>query len=356
MHLSQAVLAVVLAASSVQAAAINPRDLAERDPLFSSILSWKGNYEQDWNSLYFLAGKQNVYDLCCSIKPKTVTQYQHQTVTDSSIVKATATVEATEVQHAQKTITEHVPVTSVVATEHAVETAYVTASPDYHHKRTFNWLWNDFFQKLYAKDAALTEIKCAALGYKVPVKTVNIPVTETVKEFKTQTVATQTKTGTKTEYATVTTKVTEIVPVTETKKSTVTVTIQPTTAAAPTQTPIKDSYPVCSGSTGSGVSWAHYAGVSYSLDSFYSFGCDSMQTCTNECKDSWSKHGKDCAGIQWNPLSKQCSLKGEASTAAKFNFDFNFSSSVFLIKNKDCQSNSLWAPSKGNDCCCNYKA
>jgi hypothetical protein len=42
----------------------------------------------------------------------------------------------------------------------------VTASPDYHHKRTFNWLWNDFFQKLYAKDAALT------------VKTVNIPVTE----------------------------------------------------------------------------------------------------------------------------------------------------------------------------------
>jgi hypothetical protein len=129
-----------------------------------------------------------------------------------------------------------------------------------------------------------------------------------------------------------------------------------------------------------------------------------MQTCTNECKDSWckrcpapaatskawlthsryrlaAKHGKECAGIQWNPLSKQCSLKGEASTAAKFNFDFNFSSSVFLIKNKDCQSNSLWgkhfaslethvlaaptdpnlvprhaAPSKGNDCCCNYKA
>jgi hypothetical protein len=105
---------------------------------------------------------------------------EHQTVTGTSIVKATATVEVTDIQHAQKTITEHVPVTSVVATEHAVETAYVTASPDYHHKRTFNWLWNDFFQKLYAKDAALTEIKCAALGYKVPVKTVNIPVTEWV--------------------------------------------------------------------------------------------------------------------------------------------------------------------------------
>jgi hypothetical protein len=199
MHLSQAVLAIALAASSEQAAAINSRDLAERDPLFSSILSWKGNYEQDWNSLYFLAGKQNVYDLCCSIKPKTVTQYrkllntittcflradparrlaEHQTVTDSSIVKATATLEVTEVQHAQKTITEHVPVTSVVATKHAVETAYVTASPNYHHKRTFDWLWNDFFQKLYAKDAATTEIKCAALGYKVPVKTVNILVTD----------------------------------------------------------------------------------------------------------------------------------------------------------------------------------
>ena len=78
MHLSQAVLAVALAASSAHAAAINPRDLAERDPLFSSILSWKGNYEQDWNSLYFLAGKQNVYDLCCSIKPKTVTQYRER--------------------------------------------------------------------------------------------------------------------------------------------------------------------------------------------------------------------------------------------------------------------------------------
>jgi hypothetical protein len=55
-----------------------------------------------------------------------------------------------------------------------------------------------------------------------------------------------------------------------------------------------------------------------------------------------AKHGKECAGIQWNPLSKQCSLKGEASTAAKFNFDLNFSSSVFLIKDRDCQSNSLW--------------
>jgi hypothetical protein len=186
----------------------------------------------------------------------------------------------------------------------------VTASPDYHHKRTFNWLWNDFFQKLYAKDAALTEIKCAALGYKVPVKTVNIPVTEWVfrrncrlwfEVLIFRSFVFQNRQGIQDsdrcdpdpdrhqdrgkttsrchlsytpmlksiipQYATVTTKVNEIVPVTETKKSTVTVTIQPTTAAAPTQTPIKDSYPVCSGSTGSGVSWAHYAGVSYSLDS-----------------------------------------------------------------------------------------
>lgn len=66
---------LTLAATSVQGAAV-PRDLVEREPLFSSILSWKGNYEQDWNTLYFLAGKQNVYDMCCSIKPKTVTQYR----------------------------------------------------------------------------------------------------------------------------------------------------------------------------------------------------------------------------------------------------------------------------------------
>ena len=72
---------LTLAATSVQGAAV-PRDLAERDPWFSSILSWQGNYESDWNTLYLLAGKQNVYDMCCSIKPKTVTQYRESSGLD----------------------------------------------------------------------------------------------------------------------------------------------------------------------------------------------------------------------------------------------------------------------------------
>lgn len=103
---------------------------------------------------------------------------EHQTVTSPVTVHAAATVHVTDTKYTTQTITEHVRATSTVATEYATETAYVTAAPDYHHKRLFNSVWNDFFQKLYLKDAALTEIKCAAIGYKVPVKTIVVPLTE----------------------------------------------------------------------------------------------------------------------------------------------------------------------------------
>jgi hypothetical protein len=297
------------------------------------------------------------------------------TVTVPQVVHATATATTTATVHKQTTITQHVRSTKTVATEYQTSTATVTAAAEY-HKRFFNLLWNSFFQKLYLKDAALTEIKCAALGYKPSVVYVHVPKTETVYKTQTNFVATNTKTETKTIVEPTTTTLVEHVPVTATQKVTVTTTVP---AAVPTKAPVP-SYPTCSGSGSTGTSWALYTGVSYSLDSFYSFGCGDVQTCTNECNNSWSKHGKECAGIQWNPTSKLCSLKGEASTAAKFSFGFDFSSSLFLVKNKDCQSNSLWgescrasgfdrlatradynwlpslAPTQGNDCCCNYKA
>ena len=99
------------------------------------------------------------------------------TVTVPSVVKAAATATTTATVHKQTTITQHVRSTKTVATVYETSTATVTAAAEY-HKRFFNLLWNSFFQKLYLKDAALTEIKCAALGYKPAVVYVHVPKTE----------------------------------------------------------------------------------------------------------------------------------------------------------------------------------